>query len=281
MKILSHGTPICQANQVVILSPTPKSNSAKTYTPWKDPPETLEKKRLARTGKKHTQEAKDKISIKHKGKTRSPEEIEKWRISYREYLDENGSPMTGKDRGQAFKDKMSEIAKNRPQEMIDAKVAMMLAARRGSKATSEQHERYSEARLKYISDHPEKMLPRLFNTKPEREFKQVLEQFGISYQHNVRIVNRLFDFKIGDDILIELDWPFRYNFKMYGDKSMPDEDRMALFLEGKKRDQYKNELAVSEGYTLYRITVDEDLPNDRKEQLESQYCDIFKEKPEA
>ena len=42
--------------------------NVQTVRERKDSAETLEKKRIARTGKKHTQEAKDKIGAKHKGK---------------------------------------------------------------------------------------------------------------------------------------------------------------------------------------------------------------------
>jgi hypothetical protein len=253
-----------------------KHPGAQTVQERKDSKETIERKRIARLGKKHSDEAKARIGAGNKGKKMSAEAIDKWRESYREYLDEHGSPMLGKDRGEAFKAKMSAIAKARPKELVDAKVAQMLAARRGSKATPEQRERYSEARLKFIAENPDKMLPRLFNTKPEREFKTVLDEMNISYKHNVRVGNRLYDFQIGTNVLIELDGPFHYNYKMYGDKSMPDEDRMALFLEAKKKDEYKTELAKSNGYVLYRIIVGGNLPDDWKAQLENQGCTLFK-----
>lgn len=117
-----------------------KHPGAQTVRERKDSEETIERKRLARAGKKHSEEAKARIGAGNRGKKMSAEAIDKWRESYAKYIKENGSPMLGKDRGEAFRRKMSDIAKARPKEMIDAKVEMMLAVRRGSKATPKQRE---------------------------------------------------------------------------------------------------------------------------------------------
>ena len=62
---------------------------------------------------------------------------------------------------------------------------------------------------------------------------------------------------------------------MYGNKEMPDAKRMALFEEAKKKDVYKNELAVKHGYTLYRIKVEGSLPIDWITQLGNQGSIIY------
>jgi len=244
-----------------------KYPGAETVRARRDSPETLERKRVARTGKKHSDESKAKIGAKHKGKKRTEEEIDKWRASYKEYLDEHGSPMLGKDRGAAFKAKMSVIAKARPKEMVDTKVKMMQDARRGSKATPEQRENYVNARLKYIEENPDKLPKKFFNTTPERQMAAILDEAKIVYKRNVNIGGRLFDFKIGDDVLIEIDGPYHWNFKMYGNRSMPDQERIALFQQAQERDNVKTQIAIDKGYHLYRIRVEGGLPEDWQQQL--------------
>lgn len=232
--------------------------------------ETRAKMRASRAGYTHSEETKAKIGAKHRGKKRTPEEIDKWRASYAEFLKENGSPMLGKDRGDAFRKRMSEVARARDPELIRTKVEQMWAARRGQKLTDEQRERYSEARLKYMQENPDKLVTKLFDTKPEREFSAELEKRGIVHERNVQVGGRVYDFRLEGMILIEIDGPYHWNYKMYGNKDMPDEERMALFEEAKKRDLYKNELAVKHNYRLYRIKVEGGLPSDWQVQLKTQ-----------
>lgn len=246
-----------------------------TTRPRKDSEETLAKKRKARLGYKHDQKTKDKIGAKHKGKKRSVEEIDKWKISYRKYLDENGSPMIGKDRGEEFKKKMREIAKNRPKELVDSKVKMMIDARKGSKATPEQRERYSAARLKYIADNPDSLPKTLFNTKPEREFAEELDKRNISYKKNVMIGGKLFDFKINNDILVEIDGPYHYQIHMYGSKVTPIIEKQKLFNITIDRDKLKNQIAIDNNLKLFRIKVEGDLPSDWLDQLKEQGWNLF------
>lgn len=237
--------------------------------------ETRAKMRASRLGYKHNEETKTKIGNKHKGKKRSAEEINKWRISYSQFLEENGSPMLGRDRGEEFKKRMSVVAKNRSPELVQQKVEQMWSARRSSKATAEQRERYSQARLKYMEENPDKLLSKLFNTKPEQEFALILDNLGISYKRNVRIVNRLYDFQINNNMLVEIDGPYHWNYKMYGTRNMLDDERKMLFEEAKKRDAYKDQLATDNGYILYRIKVEGAIPTDWKSQLQAQGCKLF------
>lgn len=260
---------------------------AETVTKRTDSQETLEKKRIARTGKTHTQEAKDKIGAKHKGKKRSPEEIDKWRASYAQYLEENGSPMLGKDRGDAFKKKMSEIAKNRSPDLIRLKVEQMWAARRGSKATDEQRTRYSQARLKYMRENPEKLSPKMFNTRPEREFAAELEKRGFIYRESTQILNaneytrsfhltnRVYDFKISENVLIEIDGPYHRDARFHGGNGATDEQRQIILDRIMSRDQGKNKLAIDHGYQIYRIAVTNRLVPDWYDQLKAQGFRLF------
>ncbi len=247
---------------------------AETVRARTDSQETLEKKRIARTGKTHTQEAKDKIGAKHLGKTRSAEEIDKWRVSYAQFLEENGSPMTGKDRGDAFKKRMSEIAKARSPEMVQKKVEQMWAARRGSKATDEQRERYSQARIKLMTEHPEKIGMKLFNTVPELEFEKILTDKGLVYKKSVHIGGKLYDFLI-DNVIIEIDGPYHWNKNLYGNKQDSDEMKLEGLSRTQLRDENKNSIARANGYKLYRIRVNQHIPDDWVEQLRQQGCTLF------
>lgn len=252
-----------------------KHPGAETVRERRDSAETVERKRLARTDKRHSEAAKARIGAGNRGKKMSAEAIDKWRESYAKYLEEHGSPLVGRERSEEFKRKMSEIARARPKEMVNAKVASMLAARRGSKATPEQRERYRDARLKYMSENPDKLPAKMFDTTPEREFRDELDARGCSYTRNKQVQRKLFDFCINDSILIEIDGPYHWNFKMYGNRTLPDEERIALFEEAKKNDVLKNKIAVSNGYKIYRIQVGGSLPDDWHEQLTNQGFDLF------
>jgi len=245
-----------------------KYPGTETVRARRDSPETLERKRIARTGKQHSDEAKAKIGAKHKGKKRTEQEIDKWRASYKEYLDEHGSPMLGKDRGAAFKAKMSAIAKARPKEMVDAKVAQMLAARRGSKATPEQRERYSAARIKYMIENPDKLGPtKLFNTRPELEFEKELQDRLVPYRKNVPIGGYLYDFLINDDLIVEIDGPYHYDKNLYGSKTDPESMKLEGLARTQAKDAKKDKRASELGYKMYRIKVGGKLPDDWYQQL--------------
>lgn len=237
--------------------------------------ETRAKMSASRTGKTHTAEAKAKIGDKHRGKTRTPEEINKWRVSYAEFIQENGSPMTGKDRGEAFKKKMSEIARNRDPELVQAKVEQMLAARRSSKATPEQRERYSDARIKYMQENPDKLGMKLFNTVPELEFEKILIERNITYKKSFHLGKHLYDFVINDTVIIEIDGPYHWNLNLYGNKT----DSIELKLQGlqrtQERDKIKTDHAINNGYALYRIKVNQHIPDDWTNQLQEQGCTLF------
>lgn len=237
--------------------------------------ETRAKMSASRTGKTHTEEAKAKIGSKHKGKKRTPEEIDKWRTSYAEYIKEHGSPMLGKDRGEAFRKHMSEIAKNRPPELVQAKVERMWAARRGSKATPEQRERYTAARLKYMQENPDKLSPKMFNTRPEREFAAELDSRNISYTRSFHLTNRVYDFKIGNDILVEIDGPYHREARFHGGNYASDEERQIILDRIIARDKQKDQLAIDNGYKIFRIAVTNKLVADWYEQLKNQGFDLF------
>ena len=254
---------------------TEKYPNAQTVRARTDSPETIEKKRQARLGYKHSEATKAKIGAGNFGKKMSNEAIDKWRSSYRKYLDENGSPMLGKDRGEAFKKKMSEIAKNRPKELVDAKVQMMLAARRGSKATEEQRKRYSEARLKYMIENPDKLPKQMFNTVPEQEFEIILKEKHLNYERSFHLTNRVFDFKINNNILVEIDGPYHRTIGFYISPLANDEEKIEKLRLIIQRDRDKDRLALEHGYFVYRIPVTQHLPDNWYEILKEQGFNEF------
>lgn len=234
-------------------------------------PETKEKRAAKLRGRKHSAETKSKIGAKHKGKKRSAQEIDKWRISYSEFLQENGgSPQKGYKRSDEFKARMSEVALNRPPELVQQKVEQMWEARRGSKATPEQRENYSAGRIKFMIENPDKLGRKLFNTVPELEFEKELVARNITFSKSVHIGNRVFDFKIGSNILIEIDGPYHRRLGMYIRTDASDDDKISKLLHTIERDRHKDRMARDAGYLVYRIPVGQHLPADWYQILEHQ-----------
>lgn len=238
--------------------------------------EESRKKQAAKLrGRKHTEQTKAKIGAKHKGKKRSAQEIEKWQASYQQFLEKNGgSPQKGYKRSEEFKQRMKEVAENRSPDLVQQKVEQMWAARRGQKMTEEQKIVYSEARLKFIEENPDKIIPKLFNTKPEQEFEQILIDRNIEYSKNKRIGNRLFDFVI-KNCVVELDGPYHRDVLMHGNKNMSYSEREELLRAMQDRDLKKTQIAKDNDYQVFRIDVTNHLPSDWYDILVKQGWDIF------
>jgi very-short-patch-repair endonuclease len=233
--------------------------------------ETRARMSASRTGKKHSPQAKAKIGAKHKGKKRTAQEIDKWRISYSKFLQENGgSPQKGYKRSDEFKARMSEVALNRPPELVQQKIEQMWEARRGSKATPKQRENYSAGRIKFMIENPDKLGRKLFNTVPELEFEKELVARNITFSKSVHIGNRVFDFKIGSNILIEIDGPYHRRLGMYIRTDASDDDKISKLLHTIERDRHKDRMARDAGYLVYRMPVGQHLPADWYQILEDQ-----------
>lgn len=237
--------------------------------------ETRARMSASRTGKKHSPQAKAKIGAKHRGKVMPKESVERQRESYQKFLKSNGgSPQKGYKRSDEFKKRMSHIAQTRDPALVQQKVEQMWAARRGQKMTEEQKTVYSEARLKFIEENPDKIIPKLFNTKPEQEFEQILIDKNIEYIKNKRIGNRLFDFVI-KNCVVELDGPYHRDVLMHGNKNMSYSEREGLLRAMQDRDLKKTQLAKDNGYQVFRIDVTNHLPTDWYDILVTQGWDIF------
>jgi very-short-patch-repair endonuclease len=232
-----------------------------TIVPRTRSEETREKHRQSMMGKKHSEITKAKIGDGNRGKKMSEEAIEKWRISYAEYIQEHGSPLKGRDRGPKFSALMSEIAKKRDPALVQEKLEQMWAARRGSKATEEQRLRYSAARSKYISEHPEYQ-PKLFNTNPEQEFSKTLDLLDIPYTRSFHLQNKVYDFLLFDKIIIELDGPYHRTLGFYISKDATIEEKVEKLRGFVEKDRIKDQLARSQGFLIYRIPVGRHIPKD-------------------
>lgn len=230
--------------------------------------ETKAKMRAAHLGKKHSQETKDKIGAKHRGKTITQETIEKQKATFAKSLIENGGGFSVGPRSTEFKEKMKKIANSRPREVQLAKAKQMQEARRGSKATPEQRERYSKARILSMVNNPS---PKYFDTKPELEFEEELKIRGVEYkkQFHMSDPHLLYDFKIGDCVLVEIDGPYHYEERFH---NSPEDFEYRI-----NQDARKNLEAVRKGFKIFRIKVDQHLPDDWLKILKQQGFDLFEE----
>lgn len=238
--------------------------------------ETRARMAASRNGKKHSHETRNKIGIKHRGKKVAPDVVERQRSSYRQFLETNGgSPQKGSKRSAEFVQRMREVALTRSPELVQQKVEQMLAARRGSKATLEQRENYSRGRLKYMAENPDKLARQMFNTVPEQEFEKILRDRNISYSKSFHLTNRVFDFKIGDNVLIEIDGPYHRTLGFYIRQSATDEEKVEKLRQYRDRDLKKDQLARNHGYFIYRIPVGQHLPENWHQILIDQGCVEF------
>lgn len=233
--------------------------------------ESRKKQAAKLRGRKHSEETKAKIGAKHKGKKRSAQEIEKWQVSYQQFLEKNGgSPQKGYKRSEEFKQRMKEVAENRSPDLVQQKVEQMWAARHGSKATDQQRENYRNGRLKWMKENPDKLPDIMFNTKPEREFEKILQDNSVYYQKSVHVGRWLFDFQIGRNCLIELDGPYHRKLGLYCNINDTNDHIVSKLMNFKNRDRDKDWFARNNGYFVYRIPVGNHLPDDWLEILHHQ-----------
>jgi very-short-patch-repair endonuclease len=237
----------------------------------KNSAETKAKKRAIHLGAKRSQATKDRMSVANAGRQRSPEAIDKWRLSNALAIEKNGG--VGFNKGfkhsQATKDALSAIASARTVADYGPKLTAMWAARKVWVPTDVQRENYRQARLTLMRDHPELVGFKWRDTKPELEFEEELVKHRMTYtkQYHSSKPHYLYDFKIGDDVLVEIDGPYHHNPKMH--KTVEDYERQVA------RDKAKNVAALENGFTLYRIPVGQHLPQDWYDILKQQGWDLF------
>ena len=237
----------------------------------KDSEETKAKKRAIHLGAKRSEETRQRMSVANAGRQRSEEAIDKWRLSNALAIEKNGG--VGFNKGfkhsDETKDRLREIAKARGVEQYGPKLEAMWKARRGSVATPQQRLNYSKGRIEYMLANPDKINKVLFDTKPELEFAEELRKRNIPFtkQYHTSNPHCLYDFKIMDSIIVEIDGPYHYLEKMH---SSPEAFQYRI-----EKDAIKNYVAIKKGFKIYRIKVAQHLPSDWIQILRDQGCDLF------
>lgn len=215
------------------------------------------KKRMsdAQTGRKHSEETKEKIGDAHRGRTLPEEQIENARIGLLKAREENGG---GFNKGITFTDSakknLSDAAKNRDPELVQAKVVSMNNARRGQIETEEQRERKSEARSKFMSENPSKCR----ETNPEKEFKQYCIDNNILFIQQYRIdgFKHPYDFYLPDiKLIVEIDGPQHWFGAAYGTKGKTEKEKDEIFNKQLIKDAEENYIAITNGCAIARINV--------------------------
>lgn len=86
------------------------------------------------------------------------------------------------------------------------------------------------------------------NTKPEREFKQKLKEFGIEYEQSYYLNKKIFDFYLKNyNTLVEIDGIYWHG------KNVKDKDLNETQLKNKINDKAKNKLAKENNMNILRF----------------------------
>lgn len=90
------------------------------------------------------------------------------------------------------------------------------------------------------------------NTKPERDFKKILETENVEYIQSFDLENKIYDFFLPNyNILIEIDGIYWHG------KGISDDMLNETQLKNRKNDKLKNKIAKNNNYKLIRIWGDE------------------------
>src|ERR1035437_2748 len=235
--------------------------------------ETKQKMVKSHTGLLHTQESKDKIGDAHRGKIISQENIDKSRKGLLDYYSKRteGGFFCGKKRSEESKKIMRIKALERTytpeerlrlNELIRNKII-------GIKRTDEQKERYSIARVKYMSENPTKFN----NTKGERTVALWLEDHNIEYkrQYSIQGLRHPFDFYVPlYNTIIEFDGAHHWLYSWFNITGKSEEERNEMLEKQKQKDQKETMLAEQAGYKVIRLRGRNDV-GDHKD------CETFEQ----
>lgn len=254
----------------------------------------------------HSEETKRKISESHKDKHHSEEikrkisKANKGRKFSKEHKEKIGKANKGKKpwnkgipRSNEIKKKISETSKGRKcwckdKHHSEKAKKKMSESHKGKKLPEETRKKLREANKgeknpnygKHFSKEAkrkmsEKALFRIQNykgpfkdTKPELKMKEILNELNISFKHQFRLRNRLFDFHIlNTNILIEVDGDWWHgNPKIYEKLNMHQR-------KAKQKDLEKGKLAKENNFILLRFWQS-DILNNIKE-VEVKLKDIY------
>lgn len=146
---------------------------------------------------------------------------------------------------------------------------------RCSKTKHHKYKNISNSQLEYLSEKMNNHLckscsnsiyyvlsPLKINTKPEVEFKEILEEYNINYVQNFKYKGFHFDFYIPDmDILVEIDGNYWHGKGLNEDELNPTQ------LNSRKNDLRKNKICLDTKKTLIRLWEDEINENTVKTKL--------------
>lgn len=90
------------------------------------------------------------------------------------------------------------------------------------------------------------------DTKPEREFKQLLKDNNIQYEQTFYLDKKFYDFYLADyNTLVEVDGTYWHG------KGLEDNELNETQTKNRKNDKLKNKIAEYNGYMLIRVWGDE------------------------
>ena len=220
--------------------------------------ETIQKMSESQTGRTHSEETKQKIGDGNRGKIISVENIEKARNGLLDYYSkriENGF-FHGRNHSEETKQKIGENTKNAFANMSPEKIAAAAELRakktRGQKRTDEQKERYSIARVKYMSENASK----LKNTKGEITIKTWLEERNIEYkqQYLIEGSRHPYDFYVpSHNTIIEYDGAHHWIGPWWNISGKSEEERAEMLEKQKSKDIKETMIAEQAGYKVIRL----------------------------
>jgi len=250
----------------------------------KETNESVKKTSESLKGKKLSNETKRKLSESLKGKKawnkgipRSEKTKEKLSKSMKGKNAKGDHYLYGKHLSEEVKRKISKTLKGHKHSKETRRKNS--EAHKGKKAywygkhhSKESKRKMSKARKKYLKNPEARKMQRIFilkrlqnykgpykDTKPELKMKEILNNLNIPFEHQFRLENYLFDFKIkGKNILIEVDGDYWHgNPKIYKDLN-------EMQKKMQKRGLEKGKLAKTNNFILLRFWEGDILKNENK-----------------
>lgn len=261
----------------------PQNHPAMFMPGHKPSAETLRKKSIAATGRRHTEETKRKIGGSQRGKIVPTDAIERSRLGLLRHYLLNGSVLKGRKQKAEFAAARRETAFKReaaytPEQRAEKNRKIGVGVT-GKVRTAEQRDRYSEARSKWMSDNPLRMC----DTKGERTISSRLQGAGISYVRQFRVIDgrHPYDFYLPDyDLIIEFDGSHHWKGVWFGIKGKTVLEIEAKLEAQRAKDARENMQAGQAGHWIVRLYGTGDVGCEEWGSLEEQlarqgYPDLF------
>lgn len=240
--------------------------------------ETRAKMSAARQGYRHTEEIKQKIGDAHRGVPETPEAVENNKHAQQEYWAEHDSPKLGVPLSDEQKEKQSKAMLAHEEtldpEFKERRRQWLLKAALGAKRTPEQRERYRQARLRYMEEHPEEW-QRFSETKLEIEFKAWCDELGIRCEPQCFITyegqKHPFDFYLPEySFLVECDGPHHWELPWFA-----TDDPERFLQEQRQKDQYWTSAGTALGYRVVRLRGRNRIGDEGSGSIDEQIMRVF------